>query len=239
MKKSTIAPLIACFALAAAFLTPRARADEWDQRTIVTFSQPVEIPGRVLPAGTYVFRLLDSQSDRNIVEIYNKAENKLYATVIAVPDYRLKPTGKTVITFEKETASSAPERLKAWFYPGEDYGQEFIYPHKPAAELAQTTQPAPPASAEVSKLPEIASAPVIAQLEAPIPSAMAEPEPPQAEAPVEIAQAPPVPPAPQPEPAQPVRRLPGTASDLPLMAVAGLFSLAAAGALRVTARMFS
>ena len=41
-------------------ITQTAYADEWDQKTIFTFSAPVEIPGQVLGAGTYVFKLADS-----------------------------------------------------------------------------------------------------------------------------------------------------------------------------------
>src|SRR5712691_10924424 len=108
-----------------------------DQRTIFTFSGPVEIPGQVLPAGTYVFKLADSSSDRNIVQVYNKDETYLYGTFLAIPDQRLQPTGKPIITFE-ERAGDSPEAVKAWFYPGDDYGHEFVYPKPKALELAKT-----------------------------------------------------------------------------------------------------
>lgn len=75
----------------------RANADQWDKKTTVTFSAPVEVPGKVLPAGTYVFKLLDSPSERHIVQIYDADQRKLYATILAVPDYRLKPSDKPVI----------------------------------------------------------------------------------------------------------------------------------------------
>ena len=117
-------------------LTPAARADEWDKKTILTFSAPVEVPGHVLPAGTYVFKLLDSQADRHIVQIYNKDENNLIATVLAVPDERLEPRGKTIISFD-ERPSGSPEALRAWFYPGNTVGQEFVYPHSRAKEIAK------------------------------------------------------------------------------------------------------
>ena len=45
----------------AAILVPIAHADQWDKQTLVTFSNPVEVPGRVLPAGTYVFKIANSQ----------------------------------------------------------------------------------------------------------------------------------------------------------------------------------
>jgi hypothetical protein len=76
------------------WLAPMAKADEWDKRTIVTFNQPVEIPGRVLPAGTYVFKLADSESDRNIVQVFTEDELKPLATVLAIPDSRMEPTDR-------------------------------------------------------------------------------------------------------------------------------------------------
>ena len=110
----------------------------YDKKTVVTFSAPVEIPGKVLTPGTYVFKLLDSSSDRNIVEVYDKDEKKLYATILAVPDYRLKPPDKPLISFE-ERPSNTPEAIKAWFYPGDNYGFEFVYPHERAVTLAKRT----------------------------------------------------------------------------------------------------
>lgn len=92
----------------------------------------------VLPAGTYVFKLLDSMSDRDIVQIFNKDQTHLYATILAIPDYRMQPTGRTVVTFA-ERAEGSPEALKAWFYPGDQFGQEFVYPKARAIELAKST----------------------------------------------------------------------------------------------------
>ncbi len=117
-------------------MLPQAKADEWNQKTVFTFSGPVEIPGQVLNSGTYVFKLMDSQSDRNIVQVFNKNENHLYGTFLTIPDYRLKPAGKPIITFE-ERAAGSPEAVKAWFYPGENYGHEFVYPKVKAVQLAK------------------------------------------------------------------------------------------------------
>ena len=111
---------------------------------MVTFSQPVETPGvhikgwAVLPAGTYVFKLLGSPSDRHIVQIFNQDETMLYATVLAIPNYRLQATGKTVLTF-RETPPGQPDVLRAWFYPGKNFGDEFVYPKQRALELAKVT----------------------------------------------------------------------------------------------------
>jgi hypothetical protein len=113
----------------------------WNKKTIVTFSQPVEIPGvgaQVLPAGKYVFKLMDSLSDRNIVQIFNEDQTQVYATILAIPNYRLRATDKTVMTFRERPAGS-PEALRAWFYPGANWGQEFVYPKTRAIELAKLT----------------------------------------------------------------------------------------------------
>lgn len=119
-------------------LVSQTKADVWDKKTIVTFSGPVEIPGKVLPAGTYMFKLLNSASNRNIVQVFDKDEKQLYGTMLAIPDYRLHPADKPVIRFE-ERPSGSPEAIKAWFYPGDVYGQQFVYPHKRATELAKRT----------------------------------------------------------------------------------------------------
>jgi hypothetical protein len=117
-------------------MAPRALADDWDQRTIFTFSGPVEIPGQVLDAGTYVFKVVDSASDRNVVQVFSEDENHLYGTFLTVPDYHQRPSGKTIINFE-ERAAGDPEAVKAWFYPGDNYGHDFVYPRAKAAALAK------------------------------------------------------------------------------------------------------
>src|SRR5438309_7672490 len=135
---------LCCMALASALFAPSAKADEWNRKTTITFSGPVEIPGvhlkgwGVLPAGTYVFKILDSLSHRHIVQIFNQDETTIYATKLAIPNYRLKTTDKTVITF-RERAPGEPEALRAWFYPGRNWGEEFVYPKAKAMELAKTT----------------------------------------------------------------------------------------------------
>ncbi len=111
-------------------------ADEWNMLTKVTFSGPVEVPGKVLPAGTYIFKLLDEPSSRNIVLIYDASQKHLEDMVLAISDERLRPTGKSVIQFTEEPAGT-PEALKAWFYAGSHYGEEFVYPHDQAVKLAQ------------------------------------------------------------------------------------------------------
>jgi hypothetical protein len=131
-------------------LVQRATADEWDQRTVFTFSGPVEIPGQVLGAGTYVFKLADSSTDRNIVQVFNKNEKHLYGTFLAIPDARLQPAGKPIITFD-ETPAGSPEAVRAWFYPGENYGHQFVYPKPRAVALAKVNNtPVPSMPAELA-----------------------------------------------------------------------------------------
>ena len=116
MKLFKAAPAVLGMAFLGAAFSPSAKADDNNHKTIVTFSGPVEIPPvyitgmRILPAGTYVFKLTTSTSNRHIVQIFNKAETKIYATVLAIPDYRIRPKGKTVITFN-EGIAGAPQPI--------------------------------------------------------------------------------------------------------------------------------
>jgi hypothetical protein len=150
MKIDRILALCCLAILALAFAFP-ARAEESNKVTIFTFSQPVEIPGgKVLPAGTYMFRLADILGDRNVVQIFDKDRRTLYATVLTIPDYRPNPTDKPVITFA-ETASGGPVAIKEWFYPGDLYGSEFVYPKARATEIAKDSkQPVPSMPTEMS-----------------------------------------------------------------------------------------
>ena len=119
-------------------IVPNARADEWDKKTTLTFNEPVQVPGTTLCAGTYVFKLADS-SDRTIVQIWNEDETRLITTILAIADYRTKTPDKTIVSFD-ERPTGQPEALKAWFYPGDNSGVEFIYPKQRATELAQANQ---------------------------------------------------------------------------------------------------
>ena len=138
----TVTTTVFSLALMGVVFSPAANADDWNRKTVITFSGPVEIPGvhlkgwGVLPAGTYVFKILDSQSDRHIVQIFNKEQTEVYATILAIPNYRLKATDKTVVTF-RERPAGQPEALRAWFYPGRNWGEEFVSPRAKAVELAK------------------------------------------------------------------------------------------------------
>jgi hypothetical protein len=205
-------------------------ADTWDKKTTVNFSQPVEVPGYVLQPGKYVMKLVNLPADRHVVQFTNERENHVYASAQAVPAYRMEVSDKTVITFY-EAPAGQPEPIRTWFYPGDNFGQEFVYPKgnsseiasvtrqstaTPAAEVAPTQPPPPP---EVSVNTPVESdtsdaAPVEIAQAAPPASAQAEPAPQQN--------------APTPAPAS----LPETASTLPEIALLGLLFIGGA----ITAR---
>ena len=146
---------------------PGVRADEWDKKTIVTFNEPIQVPGTVLPAGTYIFKLADSEGDRNIVQIFNSDETQLLASVLAIPDYRETPSDKAIVTFE-ERPSGEPEALQSWFYPGDNYGQQFVYPKQKATQLAQAnSQPVPSVPDEVTERAALKTASVTRVTSAP------------------------------------------------------------------------
>ena len=120
--------VIFCLALFCTLALPTAvMADEWDQATKLTFSESVEAPGLILPAGTYWFTLADNDSDRNVVQIWNADRAHLVTTILAIPDCRQNTPQKTIINFE-ESPSGQPDVLRAWFYPGHNFGEEFVYP---------------------------------------------------------------------------------------------------------------
>ncbi len=207
--------ILAVFALTllGATLVSGARADEWNKKTVVTFSQAVEVPGKILPAGTYTFRLLDSPSDRHIVQIFNADGTQLITTILAINDYRLQPTGDTVMKFNERPGDS-PEALRAWFYPGDNFGQEFVYPKARAIQLAQVEKiPVPAVAVETLDDDAIKTAPIVAVT----------PELKEVEVVTVIQTTPPVAAveSPAPAPVAEAEELPHTASNLPLIALLG------------------
>jgi hypothetical protein len=209
---------------------PAAQADEWNQRTVLNFSESVEIPGQILPAGTYVFKLANSSSARNIVQVFNQKENRVLGTFLAIPSHRSRPSEKTVIRFE-ERAAGSPQAIKAWFYPHKTSGHEFVYPKNQALELAKandTPVPSMPTELTVDMIkpaiawngPEIKALTTITLtleepngkevlLAAALPNATSSPDLPQ--------------------------ELPATASLVPLIGLVGLLSLSTAAILRIRA----
>jgi hypothetical protein len=133
----------ASLALMGATITP-ARADEWNKKVELEFGGPVEVPGKVLPAGKYVFQLVDSDSDRNIVQILSvdaEGNQRLVTTVMAIPDYVTETPDKPIVHFEERRGDS-PEAIHSWFYPGDNYGWEFVYPKTERLEADSNSTPA-------------------------------------------------------------------------------------------------
>ena len=213
--------LAACLGLLGLFL-PSLRADQWDKRTTITIAEPIQVPNKVLPPGVYVMKLLDSPSNRHIVQIFTADETELLTTILAIPNYRLQPTGKTIISFW-EMPAGQPRAMRAWFYPGDNFGQEFAYPKSAAITIAQVSRAEVP-SIEAIEQPELETAPVITIQ-------------PPAEEPA-IAFETPAPPPPEPvvneaERQAPPPALPRTGSAYPLIGVAGVLCLAVFAGLRI------
>lgn len=139
MSRSKLLVAGLCLLLTCALWVPQAHADQWNQATKLTFNQPVEIPGRVLAAGTYWFTLTQGDTDRNLVEIWNNDRQHLVTTVMTIPDMRMHHIGRISIKFEREHPTGTPEALRAWFYPGDSYGHEFVYPESQARKIAKET----------------------------------------------------------------------------------------------------
>jgi hypothetical protein len=235
--------------LAAVSFAPMCQADTRDKKTTISITDPIEVPGKVLVPGTYVFKLLDSSSNRHIVQILNENESQTYALTFTAAAHRVFPTDKTVLTFY-EGKGDSPRALRTWFYPGEYDGQEFIY-GKDQAHLIAVSNTTPveqlaSSTRQETTTTEIPAAPAPEETVIPasqVPPPIAETQQTQtqaaAEEPVLLAQAqPPAPINDQPtttEPAQapaPSDQLPKTASDLPLIALGGLSALALALGLR-------
>jgi hypothetical protein len=210
-------------------------ADDWNRKIEFTFDKPVAIPAvhqpgwGVLPPGTYVFKIFDSKSDRHIVQIFNKGETEIYATILAIPDMRLKVTDKTVLTF-RERPAGQPYALRAMFYPGREWGEEFVYPKFVATEIAKAANTAVlsmPVKEEAA-MPE--NPEVIAELETTPLTAV---EPSGEEVQTAEVVTPPTPAEFHAAENAPAAELPKTASPLPLIGLLGLLALGAGFTLRV------
>lgn len=223
--------VVLALALLGGIFATGARADQWNKKTVVTFNQPLEIPGQVLPAGTYTFKLYDSSSDRNIVQIWNEDGTKLIATILAIPNYRLEPTGETTLTF-RERPAGTPEALRAWFYPGDSFGQEFVYPKEEAVRLAEASKEIVPAETIEPTESNLKTVPLVAvtpeKREEPISEAFQITPPPTQEKLT-----------PAPAPVAEAKELPKTASPIPLIALFGLISLGLAFGVKLLAKRMS
>jgi hypothetical protein len=222
MKIIRPAVVVLTLVLFGAVVAPKVRAQDdnfYLKRTVVTFSQQIEIPGRFLPAGTYTMELAESNSYRHIVRFLNQDRTRVVATVLAIPNARLETTNKTVLMFEERPINS-PEALKAWFYPGDGWGHEFVYPKRRAIELAKETKEPVLAFAQEPEpvtVEELATAPVIAETPTAEEVQLAE----AVEIPVLVAQA---------------QQAPKTGSMIPLIGMMGMASLGLAFAVKRLAR---
>jgi hypothetical protein len=258
MKILKTASAILCFAALAIYSSvamAQYEQGDYNHKTTVTLSGPVEIPGvhvkgySVLPAGTYVFKLVNSTVDRHIVQIMDANESKVFATIMAIPNVRIKRSDNTVITF-KERPNGEPPALRAWFYPGAAWGDEFVYSKSKAKEIAMATSTpvlynnTEDTAAEVTEPIQTPTAPEVAQMNSAPVAAYS-----QAGDEVDLSQevtlppstdvasttttdtsaaVTPPPPAPTPEPAPAPAELPQTASPLGLIMLGGLWALGGA-----------
>ncbi len=207
----------------------KAHGDAWNKMSIVTVNEPIIAGNKVLDPGTYVWKLLDSPSDRHIVQIYDRDQRHLETTILAIPNYRLQPSGHSQFEFW-ETPAGVPKAVRAWFYPGDNFGQEFPYPKKLVAQLASAAPvPIPTAYKEPEPAPAPQPAPPPAAPEAAAPAPQPEPAQP-APAPA------PPPQAAAPAPVQQPAALPHTASLNPLIGLLGATCLSFAGLLALATR---
>src|SRR5471032_678284 len=129
---------LCCAAVLMVMIAPGARADEWNKKTILTFSGPVQLPNVTLAAGSYVFKLADIAGNRHVVQVFDKGEKKIFATMLTIPNQRMEPSDKPIVLFS-ERATGSPQAVKVWFYPGERTGNEFVYPRAQAKRIAKET----------------------------------------------------------------------------------------------------
>jgi hypothetical protein len=221
MKIVKTAIVVFALTLLGAMLAPGVQAQDnnaYTKRSIITFSQPVEIPGLILPAGTYSIELVDDAANRHIVRFFNADRTQVITTILAIPNLRLQITEKTVMTFTERPAN-APEALKAWFYPGDNFGQEFVYPKARAIQLVQVVkEPILAMPTDTTDVAELKTAPLVAitpeQKEEPLAEVVQTPA-----APILVAE------NRTPEPSDQTQQLPSTASMLPLVVLLGVASL--------------
>lgn len=229
----TLALFLLALALFAGHL-PLAHADQWDKTTKITFQEAVQVPGKVLPAGTYVFKLLESGSNRHIVQIFNEDHTSLITTVLAIPNQRLEPAGKTILTYDERPADQ-PMALAAWFYPGDNFGQEFVYPKSEAEQLSRLNKREVPSMGSDEESPKLQERNTETASQKPADAAPQEQPKPEPQTPPATA-ANPTPPANTEVAARQEPQLPHTASLIPLLGVAGFSLLGIALVLRMALR---
>jgi len=237
----------ACMTAAMVTMSVNAGAQTRNQDTFFTFSQAVELPKTTLPAGTYFFQLMDSDSNRHIVKVMSQDRKQLHATLMAIPYYSNRPPDDPQVRFLETPAANgvaASNAIKIWFYPGNSIGHEFIWPRDKAMQLAKATgQPVltTKTEEESSELMRVDSTGAEAAVAAEASATDTQPAPEPQREQIGALATPPAEPAPTPEPRvapapapEPAPRsdLPSTAGVLPLLALMGLGSMAGSRLLR-------
>jgi hypothetical protein len=229
MKRLIAVAAVFCMIFMASVMAPSTKAQNeqnGDRKTVVTFSEPIEIPGgKILPAGTYFFKLLNQDTGRWVVQIFDKNQTHTFATLITVQDFRYHPTDKVVMTFD-ERAAGQPPAIKEWFFPGENFGREFVYGRQRATELAkQVNEPVLSTPAEETAPVEPAT-PAQTSTYAQTPVTAVTPVGQEVPA-ATVVQAQPAPAPTTPAPVTDLP-LPHTASSAPLVGLIGLLAICAA-----------
>lgn len=229
-----------------AALLPSLQADTWNKKTTLTITEPLEVPDCCTPdhtvtlqPGEYVMVLVDSLSDRHIVRIFDKDQKNVITTILAIPNYRLQPTGNTVFQYW-EVPAGQPRALRAWFYPGDNFGQEFAYPKQKAAQIAAFVKaPVPVIVTETAAVDDLKTVQLLAvdeggatteivvaaPVSAPVVAVQPVAAPVQEASRVVVAETP-----------APVETMPATASFMPLIGLTGFVSLAIFAALGFSKR---
>jgi hypothetical protein len=226
-------------------LLPTLQADQWNKKTVLTVNEAIQMPSCCTPdhtvtlqPGEYVMVLVDSMSDRHIVRVFDKDQKNVITTILAIPNYRLKPTGKTVLQYW-EVPAGQPKALRAWFYPGDNFGQEFAYDKQTAAQIATFDKaPVPAFVADTKAEEDLRTAALVVVDESGKTSELAQTTPKPAPTPTvqpEPAQTASAQPTPVAEPVQ-QQELPHTASAMPLLGLIGILSLGAFVALRIRSK---
>ncbi|HEU0007570.1 MAG TPA: hypothetical protein VFS12_16415 [Terriglobia bacterium] len=232
---------LCCIAALGAGIGLNVNADAWNKKTIITITEPMQIPGAPLTPGKYVFKLMDSSSNRHIVQVFTEDETSVINTILAIPNQRLQPTGKSEFGFWEVPAGNTPA-LRSWFYPGDNLGHEFAYPKQEATKLSAVVKEEVPSVAEQEYAQATKVTPVAEQASTEVKTPEPQPVTPSPQVavaerrkPVEtpaVVEQPATTPAPQPVEArrsEPVAAvddtLPATASPLPILGLLGFLSV--------------
>jgi len=246
------------------FFALSTQADQWNKKTIMTINDTIQIPGATLTPGKYVFKLMDSPANRHIVQVFNEDETQLITTILAIPNSRVRPTGESEFGFW-EMPQGSPPALRSWFYPGDNFGQEFAYPKTEATKIAAATNQPVQSIPDQSTTEDLKTATVtpegganVANNEAPAATPAPQPAP-QPEPSTQAAQPAPAAPVTEaartPEPATPstantqadrsssvgtdTSPLPATASPFPFVGLVGFLSVGLGLILRVIRQYLS